>query len=24
LGIFPQLVLRYVGHAIEGVTSLPA
>jgi hydrogenase-4 component B len=24
LGIFPQLVLRFVGHAIEGVTSLPA
>ena len=24
LGIFPQLMLRFVGHAIEGVTALPA
>ena len=23
LGIFPQLVLRFVGHAIEGVTAMP-
>ena len=23
LGIFPQLMLRFVGHAIEGVTALP-
>jgi len=23
LGIFPQLVLRYVGHAIEAVTAMP-
>ena len=23
LGIFPQLVLRFVGHAIEGVTATP-
>ena len=24
LGIFPQLLLRFVGHAIEGVTAMPA
>jgi hydrogenase-4 component B len=24
LGIFPQLVLRFVGHAIEAVTAIPA
>jgi len=24
LGIFPQFVLRFVGHAIEGVTAMPA
>jgi hydrogenase-4 component B len=24
LGVFPQLMLRIVGHAIEGVTALPA
>jgi len=23
LGIFPQFILRFIGHAIEGVTSLP-
>ena len=23
LGIFPQLMLRFVGHAIEGVTAMP-
>lgn len=24
LGIFPQLVLRFIGHAIESVTAIPA
>ncbi len=24
LGIFPQLALRFIGHAIEGVTAIPA